>query len=358
MDVPDSFIIADVNVDLGILHTWVGDLVVIIEHNATSVTIVDQPGVPALGSFGCDQDNYAAVLVDDEGNGGPIEDACAPDLSSPPNYTPNNPLSAFDGMNAAGIWTITVTDSAGFDTGSLEQWSLHFGLPGPSPCVASGACCTSPTECAVTTPEDCTGVYLGDNTSCSASGPVTVYAADPGLAIPDNGGPGAPAEHTINVPDAYTLTDVEIDLGITHTWQGDLIVEVEHNSTIVVIVDQPGVPAGTFGCDQDNYDGLVIDDQGTGGAIEGACAMNLSSPPNYTPNNPLSVFNGMSSSGDWTIRVSDNAGFDTGTLNHWSLHLHAPGAGPCEGIAVCGNGTVEGSEECDDGNASTDACLN
>jgi len=139
MDVPDSFVIADVNVDLGILHTWQGDLVVIIEHNATSVTIVDQPGVPALGSFGCDQDNYAGAIIDDEGSGGPIEDICQPDLSSPPNYTPNNPLSAFDGMDAAGTWTITVNDMAGFDTGSLEQWSLHFGTPGPSPCIPSGA---------------------------------------------------------------------------------------------------------------------------------------------------------------------------------------------------------------------------
>ena len=39
----------------------------------------------------------------------------------------------------------------------------------------------------------------------------------------------------------------------------------------------------------------------------------------FTPNNPLSVFNGESTMGDWTITVSDNAGGDTGTLNSWGI---------------------------------------
>jgi subtilisin-like proprotein convertase family protein len=352
MNVPDSFIIGDLNVDLGILHTWQGDLGVTIEHNGTSVLIVDQPGYTGTG-FGCPEDNYAAVMCDDEGGGGLIEDACSANLSSPPNYVPNSPLSAFDGMNAQGTWTITVTDAAGFDTGSLEQWSLHFGTPGASACIPSGACCLSPTTCVVMASVDCTGVYLGDGTNCSAAGPVTVYAADPALAIPDNGTPADPATHTITVPDSYTLADVDIDLGITHTWMGDVIVEVEHNATIVVIVDRPGYAGTGFGCSEDNYNGVVIDGQGTGGTIEAACAANLTSPPNYTPNNPLSVFNGMSAAGAWTIRVSDNAGFDTGTLDHWSLHLTQPGAGPCANISVCGNGTVEAGEACDGG-----ACCN
>lgn len=362
-NVPDTFSIADLNVDLVINHTWVGDLVVTIEHNGTSVTIVDRPGYAGSG-FGCGSDNLN-IILDDEGQGGPVETQCVANLTSPPNYVPNNPLSAFDGMNGSGLWTITVTDSEGFDTGSLIQWSLHFGEPGGSVCAPSGACCLSPTTCIVTAPEDCNGTYLGDGTNCSAAGPVSTYSASPGLPIPDApasppGAVGAPLSHTINVPDSYTVADVNVDLDILHTWVGDLIVTVAHNSTTVTIIDRAGYAGTGFGCGSDNYD-VVIDDQGTGGAIESLCGPTLTptSPPNYTPNNPLSVFNGMDSSGDWTITITDNANLDTGSLAAWALHITRPGEGPCSGLAVCGNGTVESGEECDDGNASNnDACLN
>ncbi len=367
--VPNSIIIGDVNVDLIVAHTWVGDLIVEIEHNGTTVVIVDRPGFAGTG-FGCNS-NDLDVIVDDEGSGGPIEALCGPsdnDLTptSPPNYGPNNPLSAFDGMDAAGAWIIRVSDNASFDTGSLIHWSLHIDEPGPSPCVVTGACCTSNTACQVATAEDCAtagGVYLGDFTTCSASGPVTVYDADPALAIPDAGGPANPAMHMINVPDSYTLSDVEIDLVVTHTWVGDLIVEVEHNGTTAILVDRMGFTGTGFGCNSNDLN-VVIDDQGAGGAIESLCGTGdnnptPTSPPNYVPNNPLSVFNGMDSAGAWIIRVSDNASFDTGTLDHWSLHLHRPGASPCEGtFPVCGNGVVETGEECDDGNSdNTDGCV-
>jgi cysteine-rich repeat protein len=363
-DVPDSFTIGDVNIDLGISHTWIGDLVITIEHNATSVTIVDRPGYTGTG-FGCGEDNLSGVFVDDEGSGGAIEDQCVPGLTSPPNYVPNNPLSAFDGMDAQGTWTITVTDSEGFDTGTLDSWSLHFGTPGPSACIPTGACCTSPTTCFVSDEAGCSGVYLGDGTNCSAAGPVTVYEADANLTIPDApasppGAVGEPASHVINVSDSYTIADADIDLVVDHSWVGDLIISVEHGGTTVVIVDRAGFAGTGFGCGSDDYN-VIVDDQGTGGAIEDLCGPTSTptSPPNYTPNNPLSAFNGMNSSGDWTITVNDNANLDTGSLLHWSIHLTQPGEGPCSGVAFCGNGTVESGEECDDGNTSnTDACLN
>ncbi|WP_286823059.1 proprotein convertase P-domain-containing protein, partial [Idiomarina sp. UBA1919] len=37
----------------------------------------------------------------------------------------------------------------------------------------------------------------------------------------------------------------------------------------------------------------------------------------------VDTFNGEDMTGDWTLTVSDNAGADTGTLNHWSLTLTA-----------------------------------
>ena len=62
----------------------------------------------------------------------------------------------------------------------------------------------------------------------------------------------------------------------------------------------------------------------------------------HLPSNPLSGFDGPSASGTWTLEVFDQASLDTGTLTSWGVRL-------C--LADCGNGTLDGGEECDDGNA-------
>jgi subtilisin-like proprotein convertase family protein len=41
-----------------------------------------------------------------------------------------NPLSTFNGENAAGIWTLFISDLAAIDAGSLNGWSIDFsGTP-------------------------------------------------------------------------------------------------------------------------------------------------------------------------------------------------------------------------------------
>jgi len=141
--VPDSFPIGDVNVDLTITHTWVGDLTVMVSHLGTSVTVLDRPGVPA-SQFGCSMDNFSAIILDDEGTGGTIEAQCAANLASPPSYTPNNVLTAFDGMDSAGLWTITVFDAVSADSGTLNTWSLHIDGLGTNPCNVT---CTTNAQC-------------------------------------------------------------------------------------------------------------------------------------------------------------------------------------------------------------------
>ncbi len=160
----------------------------------------------------------------------------------------------------------------------------------------------------------------------------------PPLLIPDCSPAGA--SHTFNVPDSFTIDDLDIDLTITHTWMGDLCVTVTHPDgvTSATIVDRPGMAdpgpcdgTGCCGCSADNYAGVILDDEGSGGPVEGLCTPDLASPPNYTPNNPLSVFDGMEAAGDWTISFVDGACGDIGTLDHWSLHFTTVGGGvdPC-----------------------------
>ncbi len=123
--------VADLNVEVEITHTWVGDLKVVLTHvdTGTQVTIIDRPRrrccLRRLRRFGCSGNNVDATLDDEASTR--VEDQC---LGSTPTISgsvrPNNPLSAFDGEDLGGTWRLTVTDWATLDHGFLESWSLHF----------------------------------------------------------------------------------------------------------------------------------------------------------------------------------------------------------------------------------------
>ena len=119
------------DVDCGLTHTWVGDIIIKITppDGSPTVTILDRPGVPATGA-GCNNNNIASVLLNDEGATGPAETQCVPANTAalwPTGiFSPNNPLSALDGENGDGNWTINISDNAGLDTGSIRRFSLVF----------------------------------------------------------------------------------------------------------------------------------------------------------------------------------------------------------------------------------------
>ena len=269
-----------------------------------------------------------AIVLDDEGTGGEIESLCAAGLSSPPNYLPAQALSAFDGMQAAGDWTISVSDHFALDPGTLVGWSLHVELE--DVCGPGGVCVP-----------DCAGQQCGDDgcggscglcgpgDSCNVSGqceaacvpgPDADVVAAVREAIPNGGGEANPLTHTIQVAESVTIDDLDIGLELTHTWVGDLVVTVEHLGIEVTLIDRMGIPASTFGCARDDLS-ILLDDEGTGGAIETRCANSLTSPPGYTPNEALSAFDGMDAAGDWVIRISDHFAQDAGALVEWSVHV-------------------------------------
>ena len=119
----DNYSLVDVNVLLNITHTWVGDLMITLSHGATTVTLVDRPGLPVPDSCsGANADNII-TLLDDESGGGSVENGNPPTGAS---YTPQQALSAFDGENVGGNWTLTVVDWNDGDTGTLVSWGLDI----------------------------------------------------------------------------------------------------------------------------------------------------------------------------------------------------------------------------------------
>jgi len=81
-----------------------------------------------------ERDTSNALTLDDEAAGGTVESQCAgsvPTING--TFTPNNPLTAFDGQVRTGTWRLTVSDNAGIDTGTLTRWcisgSTQLALP-------------------------------------------------------------------------------------------------------------------------------------------------------------------------------------------------------------------------------------
>jgi subtilisin-like proprotein convertase family protein len=251
--VPDSFTLADVDIDVMIDHTYIGDLVIEIEHLGTTVTLWDH---------NCGSNDDMDVIFDDEGN---TVECDSPTVG---NIIPEGSLWLFDGMDAAGDWTITVRDPWPGFTGSLVRWSLHLDKP-------------------------------------ATAGDPTVYWGDTGLPIPDDD-PGG-VSHTINVPDACTIADVNIDVMIEHTFIYDLVIKIEHLGKTVVVWNQ--------NCWSEDDIDVVFDDEGS--------AVVCASPTvgNVIPFEALSFFDGDNAAGDWIITVSDHWGADTGTLVRWSVHI-------------------------------------
>jgi len=123
----------------------------------------------------------------------------------------------------------------------------------------------------------------------------TSACSTPALAIPDNNPTGVSDVINVSLGLGASVTAIEVFVDITHTYQGDLIVDL-------------GSPTGTTvrlhnrsGSGADNIYGWY--------------------PTELAPAEALSGFAGVDLDGDWTLSISDNAGADIGTLNEWCMNI-------------------------------------
>lgn len=107
-------IISDINVNVNITHTWVADLVLtLISPTGTQIQLV---------SGQCSSNDNVNATFDDSGN--------SPTCGGTPTISgfviPAQALSALNGQNSQGTWTLRVLDTANGDGGSLNSWSLDI----------------------------------------------------------------------------------------------------------------------------------------------------------------------------------------------------------------------------------------
>lgn len=151
INISASGTITDANLlNLGITHTWINDMIVKLKSPAgTEITLFSQI---------CASEDNVLTNFDDAG-------AAYATLPCPPTnngtYQPLQALSAFNGQNINGTWTLTVTDVANQDGGSLNSWSLNL-------CYTPGS---APVNVTVTgTNVTCNGGFNGTATATATGG--------------------------------------------------------------------------------------------------------------------------------------------------------------------------------------------
>lgn len=215
IDVPDRIEISKLSVEVNLSHTYVGDLVLTLEHAGVQVYLWNREG-------GSDDD---LVRTFD--------------------------LSELNGVDAQGEWRLSLFDQAGMDTGRLNHWALvvNKGAVDPDP---------DPDPVADT------------------------YEAEPKLDIPDNDATGV--KTAIDVPAGRTVGTIEVELDLSHSYVGDLQIELAHGGKVVGLWNRQG-----------------------GGSDD----IRTSFPSND--------FAGQDAGGRWELRVIDHARLDEGRVNRWAL---------------------------------------
>jgi hypothetical protein len=232
-------------------------------------------------------------------------------------------------------------------TFTLAVGSNDVACTGAVTCSATGACCLlneppfeqneAPVICTQLSQGDCEaagGTYGGDNSACeTVIGLNEFHSAPLNIAIPDGlnypptpGGGGAPITNVINVPSSFTVSDVNVNLGITHTWIGDVNAAVTSPAgTTVNIWHGDFFTGGSNPCTSTDNINATADDDGTAqcpqiatGPIHSVFYAKTGLLPPIG-GDPLANFAGENAQGDWTITVFDDTSIDTGTLNFWGL---------------------------------------
>ncbi len=176
--------------------------------------------------------------------------------------------------------------------------------------------------------------------ACAPSTTLRVYPNNTSTAIPDNNLTGITSNVTVS--NGGTVAGGAIVFTIPHEYDGDVDVSLitPTPTTIDICSDNGGLGV--------NFTNTVLSPACVpANAVTGGTAPFSGC---YIPENNAQVLGivGKSADGTWGLKVVDDAGGDVGTLQSWKLVL-------C--TTVCGDGTMAGAEQCDDGNLTDgDGC--
>lgn len=112
INIPSGGNISDVNVFVDISHSYLQDLyITLLSPNGTDVVLFDR---------NCSTNNDLSVTFDDAGS----NFSCVNRIGF--TLTPEEVLSDFNYEDSTGDWTLSITDNANVDTGTLNNWSVEI----------------------------------------------------------------------------------------------------------------------------------------------------------------------------------------------------------------------------------------
>jgi len=263
--IPGSITIDDINVGLDINCSSTSALVVQLESpDGTSISLfseVDNNG-----------EDFNDTLLDDEAD-------TDIGLGLPPftgSFRPMGLLSTYDGANAKGTWTLTVTDVGGTTTGSIYSWFVEITghIRGTRPCT----------------------VYE------SSAVPMTIQSGDRDSSV-------------LTLPNLGLVEDVNVTFTLNIDYVDGISVELESpEGTEFMLVNQPPVSGS-------NYTDTTLDDEADIALTDGDAPFTGS----FRPLNPLSILDGETTEGTWLLIITNDTG-DPAELVSWSLCLVSTGA--------------------------------
>ena len=293
------------NLDSGTLNSWT----LTINHGSSSSSGTASPVTSISGSGSV---YYAEVSASTDGtynldlvsSGHGIADTASNQLTN----------TAPTGADETYTVSTTITDTTVPTVSSIERYNPSSATTDSQTLVYR-----------ITFSEDVTGVGTADfalspgsaGGTSTSSGQFT-QTRSPSLAITDN----TTVSDAITVADSGTATSVTVAVDITHTYIGDLKIDlIAPDGTTELVRSRSG--GGTDDIDQ-----------------------------TYTPD-----FEGESIAGTWTLRIRDNANLDSGTLNSWTLTINhgSSSSGTASPVtSISGSGSVYYAEV----SASTDGTYN
>lgn len=267
--------------DTSITHTFPGDLDITLTSPAgTEVTITTDNGGTADDAFDGTTWNDEAGVTNPPG---PVTDATYTTGVTSTPLVVEEALSAFEGEDPNGTWTLEVGDDAGGDTGSLDSWSLEISTFPVAPTVG-----------ATSSGSNMTATPINDNTSFTST--ATIAGAD------------------------TFVCDAELETFITHSFPGDLDITITSPlGTVVTVTTDNG------GTADDAFDGTVWNDDAgdtttPGPVTDHAYSTGVLASP-LTVEEAMAAFRGEDPNGLWTLEVGDDAGGDTGSLDQWTISV-------------------------------------
>ncbi|MDD5088174.1 MAG: carboxypeptidase regulatory-like domain-containing protein [bacterium] len=137
------------------------------------------------------------------------------------------------------------------------------------------------------------------------AGSYTYPSMDVPVAIEDE----TTVTSALTITDDWAINDLNVYVNITHTYASDLVISLSAPG------GQTAVLSNACGGSGENFDNTMFDD-------EAFVPISMGTAPfvgSYIPDEALSVFDGLTTPGTWTLSIEDQAGGDTGELLGWGI---------------------------------------